>query len=219
MIRLFILSLFASAATWAQAVEFSVVVQGIPRPVSMSFPADFRLADSHSARERRERLLNFYRLNPAYKGHYDEILLRDWSSPDRLPSIVIGILGTTERHQGRITTKDWQAIRQEFATANKKRVTEIRDQYRPPIEANSPIPMKTTEELIWFEQQADPNSVIVLAHLRSELDGKLETVFSARKLLYHNGYLLFANVVVDSSRPNALKTIKEYLAALSIKSV
>lgn len=185
----------------------------------MSFPSDFRLADSHSARERREHLLNFYRLNPAYKGHYDEILLRDWSSTNRLPSITVGVLGTTERHQGKITSENWRALRNEFATANKKRVNEIRDQYRPQLEAKSPVAIKTTEELIWFEEQADPNSIVVLAHLRLEVDGKRETVFSARKILYRNGYLVFANVVLDASHPNALRTLKQYLAVLSIKDL
>lgn len=202
-----------------QASDFEVVLRGIPRPVTMTFPARFRLADSHLARERRERFLKFYSHNPKIKGLYDEILLQDWASSNRLPNIVIGTLGATERQQGRITPKNWQAIRDGFASVSQKQVGEIRDQYRPPIEANSPLPLKTKEELIWFEDQTDPNSIVVLAHFRVEFDGKLEAVFSARKFLYKGGYLLFVNVVVDSSNPEALKTIKEYLSALSIKNI
>lgn len=79
--------------------------------------------------------------------------------------------------------------------------------------------MKTIDELIWLEQRTDPNSVVTLAHMCSELDAELVASFSARKVIYHDGYLVFVNVYVDSSLPEALSTTKSYLDALTINSI
>lgn len=202
-----------------KAARFSVVVADIPRPVTIEFPEGFHLADTPAARERRERFLNFYRLNPAYKGKYGDVLLTNWVGSYRLPILVVGVLGSTSRVQGKITKKEWASLRETLLTSSPEKIKEIREKWRPIIETNSPVPFKTTEELLWFEQQRDTFSAALLAHLRQEFDGKLETVLSARKFLYHDGYVVFVNIAVDASNPDALKTLKQYVDSIRIISI
>lgn len=199
--------------------ELSVVVDGLPRPATMTFPDSFSLAGSSAELDRRDRLLAFYLLNPAMKGSYDEVLLEDWSSPKRVPSIVVGSLGSLKAYQGRISQEDWDGIRQQFANASRKQISDVRRSYSPAVLAGSPVASDVTSELIWFEQQEDPNAVVLLAHLRGESVGEKSTEFSARKLIFHEGYVLFANVFVDASQPNALAIIKSFVEAISIKSI
>lgn len=201
------------------AEEYSIVISSIPRPVTLSFPAGFMLADSSEARLRRERFLNFYTLNPEYSGNYDDILLLDWSSIERFPQIVVGSLGATSRFQGNISESNWESIRAEFEKATPGQIAKIRDEWRPRIESGSPVPLSTYEELVWLEEQNDPNSITALSHFRTETDGELETTFSARKLMYHDGYMVFANIVVDASKPNALQDIQDYLVGINIESI
>ena len=203
----------------AQAERFSVMVPGIPRPVTLSFPDGFRPPSSTEERDCRERFLDFYRLNPAIKGKYTEVLLRDWKSDDRLPQIVIGALGSTEKQQGRISQSNWQEIREMFLKSGAPEIKNIRESLRPKVEAGSPVTNVTTNELLWIEEQEDPNSVTLLAQMQSQLDGKKVDVISARKLLFYKGYLLFANIVVDSSKPDALRDLKTYLAAIAVEDI
>jgi len=185
----------------------------------MTFPAGFTPPDSTTARERRESFLEFYRQNPAMKGRYSEVLLRDWKSSDRLPQIVIGALGSTEKQQGRITQGDWAKIRDMFLKASASEIAKIRERIRPAIEANSPTTNRTHDELIWLEDQKDQNSVVILAQMRSQVGDALDDVFSARKLIFYRGYLLFANIVVDASKPDALAEVRSYLAAVAIEAI
>ena len=48
--------LMEGVATYAD--HFSVVVDDIPRPVTIEFPEGFKLADTSEARQRREGLLD-----------------------------------------------------------------------------------------------------------------------------------------------------------------
>jgi hypothetical protein len=203
----------------SQAAEFTISVRDISRPINMTFPEGFFLAESAAAKQRRDRFLDFFRLNPALKGRFDEILLQDWTSEERYPPIVIGTLGSTTREQGRMSNARWREIRQAVLALTPSSIAKIRTDFRPRIEAGSPVATKTTDELIWFEDQTDPNELVALAHMRSEIEGVPETIFSARKFLYHNGYLVVANVYVDSSSPDALRTIRTYLDALNIVSI
>ncbi|MDP3070636.1 MAG: hypothetical protein Q8N18_10120 [Opitutaceae bacterium] len=203
----------------ARAERYSILVPDIPRPVTIAFPDGFTPPDSTAARERRESFLEFYRQNPAMKGKYCEVLLRDWKNAKRLPQIVIGVLGSTEKNQGKITPSDWSKLRALFLKASATEVTKIRDRMRPEIEAGSPITNRTHQELIWLEDQKEMNSVIVMAQMRSQLGDDRDDVFSARKIIYHKGYLVFANVVVDSSKPDALSEIRSYLSAIKVESI
>ena len=81
----FILLLLSAAA--APAAEYSVVVRGIARPVTLNVPDSFKLADSSEARARRERLLAFFNSNSAFRGSYDEVLLQNWQSSMNRPGI------------------------------------------------------------------------------------------------------------------------------------
>lgn len=217
--RVLAITLLLLVAVLARAEQFSVIVDDIPKPVTIEFPKGFVLANDSPARERRERLLNFFRLNKALKGKQSEILLTDWRRKQRLPCIIVGVLATTTKHQGKLTENNWNSIRAEFIRLNQEGIKAIRDKFRPPIEANSPISMKITEELVWLEQQQDPQSAVIMAHFRQEIDGELETVFSARKLIFHKGYLISVNVVVDSSKPEALKNLKDHLKAIRVVSI
>lgn len=152
------------------------------------------------------------------KGKYNEILMLEWNSPARVPIIIVGSLGATQNHQGKISTKDWRLLRDEFLQYSRDQIKSIRELTRN-VERNAPIPVKTIDELFWIDKQSDPSSVILLLHNRSKVDGVIETVFSARKLLYFNGFLIFVNVIVDSSKPDALKVIKEYLDQIYITSI
>lgn len=217
--RSLILVMVFGVATSARAERFSVIVPGIPRPVTMSFPDGFTPPGTTAARERRERFLEFYRQNPAMKGKYSEILLRDWESAARLPQIVVGALGATVESQGRISSSDWGKIREMFLKASAVDISKIRAEARPAIEAGSPTTDRTSDELLWLEDQRDPNSVIMLAQMRSLIGDERDDVFSARKLIFYRGYLLFVNVVVDSSKPDALRTVQSYLSAIAIESI
>ena len=217
--RLGCLLLLGVMCTYAYAVEYSIIVEGIARPVTMTFPDGFLLADSDQARLRRERLLAFYRQNPRLRGQYDEILLPDWSSAARYPVIVVGTLGSTARQQGRISRSYWLDIRRTLLALTPSNIKMIRDDYRPRMEEGSPVETETTEELVWLEEQTDPDSAVVLAHLRSQVDGTLEATFSARKIMFHSGYVLFVNIHLDSSSPGALSTIRSFLDALKIVSI
>lgn len=79
--------------------------------------------------------------------------------------------------------------------------------------------INTADKRFLMEERTDPNSVYILAHVRQEIEGNLESVFSARKSIYHNGYLIFINVVVDATRPRALAILNDYLVALTIESI
>lgn len=205
--------------TNARGESFSVIVPGIPRPVTMTFPDGFTPPDSTAARNRRDSFLEFYRKNPAMKGKYCEVLLLNWKSTARIPQIVVGVLGSTERQQGRISASDWSKIREMFLKASASEITKIREKIWPVVDAGSPVATKVSEELLWLDDQRDQNSVVILAQMRSQIGGEKDDVFSARKLIFHQGYLLFVNIVVDSSKPAALREIRSWLPAISIESI
>lgn len=209
--------LFFAAA--APATEYSVVVGGIARPVTLSVPDSFKLANSSEARGRRERLLAFFSSNSALKGSYDEVLLQDWQSAGRVPVIVVGTLGAVKNHQGQVSAHDWEDIRRQFEQVAPSKVAEIRNAYRIRIEANSPVLRSTVDDLVWFEHQRDPLSVVVLARIEVEEEGKRWTEFTARKIMYHRGFIVFANVAVDAAQAGALSTLKQYLVELSIVDI
>ena len=208
-----------SIAVVTRAERYSVMFPNIPRPVTMTFPTGFAPPSSTEDRERRERFLEFYRQNPAMKGKYCEVLLQNWVGQCRLPQIVVGVLGSTEKQQGKITQSEWNGIREIFLQASAFEVQKIRENIRPLIEENSPIANRTREELVWFENQKDEKSVVILTQMRTQIGDAKDDVFSARKLIYHKGYLVFANVVVDSSRPDALSEIRAYLTKISIEAI
>ena len=202
-----------------QPASYAIMLFGIPRPVTMTFPSGFMVANDNEARNRRERLLEYYRLNPSMKGRYNEILLGDWKSGTVYPQIIVGVLGVTEKYQGKITRKDWNEFRKMFSSMSSSEVAKIRSELRPNIEKSSPIEKKTLEELLWFEEQTDLNSVIILGQTRIQLADKKLDLFAARKLIYYNGYLVFSEIAVDSSKPDALKQLRNYLSAIAIEKI
>ncbi len=202
-----------------QASEFSVILHGIQRPVTMSFPADFRLASSDEEYRQREAVLEGFRQNSGIKGHYNEILLRDWSVVTNVPSIVVGSLAATDGFQGKVSIKNWQAIRQVAAATNKKRIEEWQKDDISRQNASSGGLVKIEHELSWLEEQNDPDSIVMFSQTRVTANGRVLVLFNGRKTIYFDGYVIFANVAVDASKPDSLKMLKDFLNSIGIKSI
>lgn len=209
-----------NASFTLRAGEFPVSFTDIPRPVVLQIPVGFEPAVTGAAKARRERLLDFYRLNPAYKGRYEDVFVRNWLVDNPMPQIICSTLGAVRHAQGSITAKDWDGIRKEaLSSISSKEIATIRSQFRPNIEANSPVQLHTSDELLWLEKQQDPTSVVVLANMTSTIDGRSVKVFSARKIIYHEGYLVTVDVVLDATQADALASLKEYVESIKVSRI
>jgi hypothetical protein len=215
----FIVGIYAIFAMTSKAETYSVILPEFPRPVTISFPSGFRPASTMDEKSRNTALLAYFRLNPSIKGNYEHAFLKDWQNPEPMPQIVIGTLGITAGKQGKISPKNWAEIRGYFLQASKMEMDKVRQEITPKIMQTSPISEKIHNELLWLEKQDDPSSATVLSLLSTNREGKILDRFSARKVMYHNGFMLFANVVVDANKPDALNEIRNYLNYLRVLSV
>lgn len=203
----------------SHAGTIRVLLRDIPRPVILHVPEAFQLAQDPDARQRRDRLLQFYSGNPGYRGKYDEVLLRDWAAAELTPSIVVSTLGSASKWQGRISEANWRQTRALMLDANRSQLEDIRRAYRARIDAGGAAARPVNQELIWVENQRDPSSVVVLAYIDEKVEGKDSRVYSARKLIYFNGYVLVVNVVVSAVEFDALNVLQRYLSDVSVEGL
>lgn len=198
------------------AEDYSVIVEGVPRPVTMSFPPSFRLAAKTSEKELREIFLkSIQKTSPSF---YNEVLLERWTENDSgLPSIVVGSVASMADKQGQLTPEYWRALKQIYAAVSKKSLDEMINivRLKTPEEAR----LQITDGLVWSEIDSNPHIIIVFSHTQSVKNGLIVSVFTGQKTILYNGYAVFAQVSVDSSLPNALKNLKTYLDQISIKSI
>jgi hypothetical protein len=199
-----------------RAEDYSVIVEGVPRPVTMSFPPRFRLAANTSEKELREMFLKSIRKSgPSF---YNEVLLEQWTENDSgLPNIVVGSVASMADKQGQLTPEYWRTLKQIYATISKKHLDEMINIVR--LKAPEEARLQTTDSLVWSEIDSDPNTIIIFSHTQAAANGLRVSVFTAQKTILHNGYAVFAQVSIDSSLPNALKTLKTYLDQISIKGI
>ena len=211
--------LFTLFANLSMANSYAVLVPGFERPVTLQVPAGFSLPQTQADRERRERFLNYYRLNPNIKGKYHEVFLKDWANKSPNPQIVVSTLAATEKQQGKITKQTWDEARGNFLNASNEEIQKIRKQWRPAIEDGSPTGERIQQELLWVERQKDPSTVIVLAIVKSDSNGVLSDVISSRKLMYHEGYIVVANLTLDAGRLDAITEALTYLKEIRILKI
>lgn len=200
------------------AEDFSVIVEGVPRPVTMSFPPGFRLAAKTSEKELREIFLKSIRkTGPSF---YNEVLLERWMENDSgLPNIVVGSVASMADKQGELSPQYWRTLKQIYAAFSKKNLGEMIDIARSNVKENEQARLQITEGLVWSEIDSDPNTIMVFSHSQVVANGVRVSVFTGQKMILHNGYAVFAQVSVDSSLPNALKKLKTYLDQIGIKSI
>ena len=218
-LKVLLITLFVLGFEAAEAENYSIILPEFPRPVTIAFPSDFRPASTMEEKSRNAALLAYFRLNPSMKGNYEHAFLKDWQNPEPMPQIVIGTLGITTGKQGKISSKNWAEVRGYLLQASKMEMDKVRQEITPKIMQTSPISEKIHNELFWFEKQDDPYSATVLSLISTNREGKILDHFSARKVMFHNGYMLFANVVVDANKPDALNEIRDYLSSLRVLSV
>ena len=200
------------------AENYSIVLNQLPRPITINFPEGFKLANTQSERVSRKGLLHYYKLNSAFKGDYDEVLLKEWSSENKLPIIVVGTLSSTRNIQGKITKEKWIGLRKILIESNKNKIKDIRNEWQLRFRVHSEFLVKFTNQLSWFDADNSENSVSILSHLRGERDGILLSEFILRKLMFFDGYLVFVDIHVNSSLPNTLQDIKQWASAIEIIS-
>lgn len=198
---------------------FSIVLSDIPRPVVMSLPEGFRLAATPNEKAKRVRLLNFFRLNPAYKGSYEEVLLQDWSPENPRPQVVVSTIQAARADQGSIGPAAWSQLKQEFESANSEEVKRLREEFRNKFRGSSSVGFSMEETAFSNTQSADPNAVILLSRNQLQADGLSFDDLTARKIIYHNGYLVTVDVVVAADRPDALNELQRFIEAVRIQEI
>jgi hypothetical protein len=200
--------------TQSRADEFSIIVEGVPRPVTMSFPPGFRLAATTPEKELRQISLEAFRkIGPSF---YNEILLQKWAANDSgLPNIVVGSVASMAARQGQMTLQYWQSLKAIYAGLSKKNLAEMIELVRSRLEATAQV----TDMLVWSEIDKDPNTIIVFSHSQIVVNGERLSIFTGQKTILHGGYAVFAQVSVDSSRPNVLKELKDFLDSIGIESI
>ncbi len=217
--KLLIICGIAIFAAMAKAEDYSLILPEFPRPATIAFPEGFLPPTTKEEKERHSRLLEYFRLNPERKGNYEHVFLKDWQNPNPMPQIVIGTLGATKGNQGKISKKNWEEIREYFIQASEAEIEKVRREITPRVMQSSPINEELQKDLVWIEDQNDPNSATTLSYIRVMRDEDNPEQFSARKIMYHNGYMIFANVVVDANQAAALSNIRKYLNDLKLVSV
>lgn len=219
MQRLLVLLLIIGFSSFGKASEYSVIIQNIPRPVTIEFPAEFRPASSPKEYQVRNHYLDSFRHNPGFKSHYNELLLRDWSATSSFPFIVVGSLATTDRFQGEMSIKFWQDFQKVVKEANKKLIGEWRQKGLSRIEAGSGGSVKIANDIVWLEEQNAPDSIVLLSQTQLIVNGAETAVISGKKTIYFNGFVIFVEVKVDASKADALNLLKEFLNTIRIKSI
>jgi hypothetical protein len=215
----FLAGICALSALTSKAENFSVIMPEFPRPVTIAFPSGFRPASSNEERIRNAALMAYWRLNPSIKGNYEHAFLKDWQNPEPMPQIVIGTLGVTKGKQGKISAKNWAEIRGYLLEASQKEIDKVRKEITPKIMRTSSISEEIQNDLVWIEKQDDPSTATILCHINANREGQIIEHLSARKVMYHNGFMMFANVVVEANKPDALNEIRNYLNSLHLLSV
>jgi hypothetical protein len=198
---------------------FSIVLSDIPRPVVMTLPEGFRLAATPDEKAKRERYLNFFRLNPAYKGSYEEVLLKDWSQDNPRPQIVVSTIQAARADQGSIGSDAWAKLKQEFESANSEEIKRLRAEFRNKLRDSSSVGLSMEETAFSSTKSADPNAVILLSRNQVQASGLSLDDLTARKIIYHNGYLITVDVVVAADRPDALNELQRLAEAVRIHEI
>ncbi len=199
--------------------NFSIVLSDIPRPVLMDLPSGFRLASTAEEKAKRDRLLNFFRLNPAFKGSYEEVLLRAWTSASSRPQIIISTLQSARNGQGAITKDFWAQLKHDFEAGNFEEQVALRHQFRKDFHDGSPVDIGLKEQSFSATSSPDPNSVVILSRNQLEVAGTVYDDLSARKIIYHNGFLVTVGVVIAADSPDALSELQRLVDAIHVRDI
>lgn len=198
---------------------FSITLTDIPRPVVVSVPEGFRVASTPEEKARRERLLNFFRVHPAYKGSYEEVLLRDWSQPHPRPQIIVSTIRAARSDQGRFSPNDWEEIKKSFVASNAGEAKQLREEFMSKFRDGSPVGFSLSEADFTSIESSDPNAVVVLSRNQLQADGVSHDDFSARKIIYHNGYIVMVDIIVAADQPGALSQLREFVEDVRIRRI
>lgn len=201
------------------AENYSVVLEEFPRPVTISLPAGYQPPRTVEEKNREKSLLEYFRLNPQRRGSYEVVFLENWQKTEPMPQIVIGTLGATRGKQGKITEENWREIRNYLLQATQQEIEKVRREITPKVFRASPINEEIEKELLWFEESSAPDSAVILSHISAKREHEQPEQFSARKVMYHKGYIVFANLAVDANQPDALREIRKKLEEIRLESV
>lgn len=212
------MAMLLSSAQSVHADTYTIAAGSIDKAVEIYVPAEFRLAGTGAELARRERLLNFYRLNSAIRGTYTEIFRANWDTVYPYPAMVVSTLATTKNMQGKISEEDWMELRALFRNSSTSQIAKYREQYQPGIRSNMPVDYSVLEEMMWAATSFDDRTVVMLlSEWQSEDTRYIE--LSARTVLYHDGYLIVLDFKEDASKPGAAARLRDWVSETRVISV
>jgi len=219
MKKIIILIILRVVAGSAHADTYSNIIDSIDRPVTIALPDGFAPPQNSEQRAVRDGIISMYRNNPSMRGIYSNVYTRDWDAEFPLPYVVVGTMGSFRGRQGKITAKEWLAVRASALRKTDLEVSKERERLRE-MEKRGINAEFTADELTWLENDGKTDSLTVFNQMRMSFpDGGEVDLIAARKVIYKNGYVLSFVFVVDGGLPDAFSSIRNLVNSTTLVAI
>ena len=194
----------------ARADSFTVIIESINNPVTVSVPPEFSPASNTIQCQSRDSILAYYRNNPARRGIYSSVFLKTWEPVAVYPYIVVGTLGSFRGKQGNISQETWNNLRNSALNLNAEKLKKYREKAKE-IQKTSPNKESTIEELTWMDNENHPDYLVIYSQIRASTpEGAEVDLAIASKLVYKDGFVVNFHLSVDNRVPDAFALLREY---------
>jgi hypothetical protein len=98
-------------------------------------------------------------------------------------------------------------------------IKRLREEFRSQFRHGSPVGFSFDEAAFSTAHSFDPNAVVLLSRNQLQAAGNIYDGLSARKIIYHSGYLVTVDVVVSDDGPDALNELQKLVDAVRIREI
>src|SRR5690606_22340078 len=128
-------------------------------------------------------------------------------------------MGSFRGRQGKITAKEWLAVRASALRKTDLEVSKERERLRE-MEKRGINAEFTADELTWLENDGKTDSLTVFNQMRMSFpDGGEVDLIAARKVIYKNGYVLSFVFVVRGRLPHAFSSIMNLVNSTTLVAI